>query len=89
MNADNLNNVICETSRIFRNKKMEYQKDKIELESNRKNRNVTDLCRGINEFKNGYQPNANLVKDKNGDLLVEFYSILNSRENCVPAIECT
>jgi hypothetical protein len=41
-----------EASRHFRNKKREYLKDKInDLESNSKNKNITDLCRGINEFK--------------------------------------
>jgi hypothetical protein len=29
MNGDNLNNVKCEVSRYFRNKKREYLKDKI------------------------------------------------------------
>jgi hypothetical protein len=28
-----------------------------------------DLNRGINEFKRGYQPRSNLVKDENGDVL--------------------
>jgi hypothetical protein len=45
-------------------------KDKInELESNSKNKNIRDLYRGINEFKKGYQPRINLVKDKRGDYL--------------------
>jgi hypothetical protein len=45
------------------NKKREYLKDKInELELNSKNENVRDLYRGINEFKQGYQPRTDLVK---------------------------
>jgi hypothetical protein len=42
--GDNLNNVRCETSRYFRNKKREYLKDKInELAMNSKNRNIRNL----------------------------------------------
>jgi hypothetical protein len=42
----------------------EYLKDKInELESNSKNKNIRDLYRCINEFKNSYQPRNNLVND--------------------------
>jgi hypothetical protein len=33
------------------------------------------LYRGINEFKRGYQPRSNLVKDENGDLLAYSNSI--------------
>jgi hypothetical protein len=57
VNEDNLSDVRWEASRHFRNKKREYLKYKInELESNSKNKNIRDLCRGINEFKKGYQP---------------------------------
>jgi hypothetical protein len=41
--GDNLNNVICEGSRHFRNKKMECWEDRInELAVNSKNKNVRD-----------------------------------------------
>jgi hypothetical protein len=44
---------------------------------NSKNKNIRDLYRGINEFKRGYQPRSNLVKDENGDLLVDnFYPLI-------------
>jgi hypothetical protein len=57
INGDNLNNVRCEASRHFRNKKTEYLKDKInELATNSKNKNIRGLYRGINGFKRGYQP---------------------------------
>jgi hypothetical protein len=36
---------------------------------------------GINEFKRGYQPINNLVKDVNGDLLEDSHSILNRWKN--------
>jgi hypothetical protein len=78
INGDNLKNVRRETSRHFRNKKREYLKGKIhELEMNSKNKNIRDLYRGINEFKMGYQPKVNLVKDENGDLLAGSNTILN------------
>jgi hypothetical protein len=49
INGDNLNNVRCEASRHFRNKKSEHLKNKInELATNSKNMNIRDLHRGIN-----------------------------------------
>jgi hypothetical protein len=72
INGNNLRIVRREASRYFRNKKLEYLKDKInEVATNSKNKNVSDLYRGINEFKKGYQPRNNLVKDENGDLLAD------------------
>jgi hypothetical protein len=60
------------TSRTFRNKKTEYVKGKInELETNSKNKNIRYLYRGINEFKKGYQPRVNIIKDESGILLTE------------------
>jgi hypothetical protein len=35
------------------------------------------MFRGINEFKKGYQPINNLVKDENGDLLADSHNTLN------------
>ncbi|PNF41580.1 hypothetical protein B7P43_G12088 [Cryptotermes secundus] len=78
LNGDNLNNIRCETSRHIRKKKREYLKGKIdELAMNSKNKNIRDLYRGINDFKRGYQPSSNLVKDENGDLLADSHNILN------------
>jgi hypothetical protein len=37
---------------------------------------VRTRTRGINDFKRGYQPRHNLVKDENGDLLADSH-ILN------------
>jgi hypothetical protein len=45
-----------------------YLKDKINELPTNSNKNIRDLCRGINEFKRGYQLKNNLVKDENGDL---------------------
>jgi hypothetical protein len=70
VNEDNLSDVGREASIHFRKKKREYLKDKInELESNSKNKNIKRPVWHINEFKNGYQPRTNLVKDERGDLL--------------------
>jgi hypothetical protein len=70
INGDNLQNVRRETSTTFRNKKREYLKGKInDLETNNKKKNIRDLCRGINEFKKGYQHRINIIKDENGNLL--------------------
>jgi hypothetical protein len=67
---------------IFRNKKKEYLKRKInELETNNENKNIRDLYRGINEFKEGYQPIINIIKDENGNLLADPQNVLNGWKN--------
>jgi hypothetical protein len=84
INGDNLNNIICEASSHFRNKKRGYLKDETnELAMNIKNKNIRDLSRSKNEFKRGYQPRSNIhvVKDENGDLLADPYNILNRWKN--------
>jgi hypothetical protein len=78
-NEDNLSDVRREASRHFRNKKREYLKDENnDLVSNSKNKYIRDLYRDINEFKKGYQPRINLVKDERGDLLADPHKILNT-----------
>jgi hypothetical protein len=70
INGDNTQNLRRETSRTFRNKKREYVKGRIkELETNNKNKNMRALYRGINEFKKGYQPKINIIKNVNGNLI--------------------
>ncbi|KAJ4441531.1 hypothetical protein ANN_11387 [Periplaneta americana] len=51
------------------------------VETNSKNKNIRDLYKGIKEFKNGYQPRVNVIKDENGDLLADSPSILNRWKN--------
>jgi len=52
-------------------------RDKIkELETNSKIQNIRDLYRGINYFKNGYEPRCNIVKDEKGDLVADSHSIV-------------
>jgi len=76
-NVDNPNNVRCEVSRHFRNKKKAYLRAKIEeLETNSKNKNIRDSYRGINDFKKGYQPRCNIVKEEKGDLVADSHSIV-------------
>jgi hypothetical protein len=63
-------------------KKRVYMKGKLnELETNNENKNIKDLYRGINEFKKGYQPRINLLKDENGNLLADPQSVLNRWKN--------
>jgi hypothetical protein len=42
---------------------------------------IRDLYRGINEFKKGYQPTINIIKDENGNLLADPESVLNRWKN--------
>ena len=75
--VDNLNNVRCNASRHFRNKKKAYLKAKIEeLGTNSKVNNVRDLYRSINDFKKGYQPRTVIVKDEKGELVADPQSIM-------------
>jgi hypothetical protein len=77
-----LNNTRHEASRHFSNKKREYLKDQSsEVAMNSKNKSITDLYKGINKFKTGYQLRSNLVKNENGDLLVDSHNILNRQKN--------
>jgi hypothetical protein len=78
INGDYLKIVKREDSRYFRNKRREYLKEFLCFS---KNKNIRDLYRGINEFKRGYQPRNNLVKDENSDLLADSHSILSSWKN--------
>jgi hypothetical protein len=65
ISGDNLKNLRCETSRTFRKKEREYLKGRInELETNNKNKNIRDLYKSINEFKKGYPPRINIIKDE-------------------------
>ncbi|KAJ4441296.1 hypothetical protein ANN_11150 [Periplaneta americana] len=78
VNRDNYFNIRREANRTLRNKKRDYLKEKLnEVEANSKNKNIRDLCKGIKEFKNGYQARVNVIKDENGDLLADAHSILN------------
>jgi hypothetical protein len=40
-----------------------------------------DLYTGINEFKKGYQPRINIIKDENGNLIADPQNVLNRWKN--------
>ena len=46
------------------------------LKLNSKIQNIRDLFRGINDFKKGYQPRCNIVKDEKRDLVADSHSIV-------------
>jgi hypothetical protein len=77
INGDNLNNLRREAGRHFRNKKREYQKDRINEPARNGKKKIRDLYRRLNEFKKGYQPRSNLVMNENGDLLADSNTIVN------------
>jgi len=47
-----------------------------ELETNSKIQNIRALYRGITDFKKGYQPRCNTVKEEKGDLVADTHSIV-------------
>jgi len=78
----NIDNIRREASRHFRNKKKEYLKAKIEeIVTNSKIKYNWDSYRGISDFKKGYQPRTNKVKDEKGDLLADSHGILVTWSN--------
>jgi hypothetical protein len=50
---------------------------------------ITGLYRGIPEFKKGYQPRTNFVKDERADLLADPCNILSRWKIYLSVIECT
>jgi hypothetical protein len=61
---------------------MKYLKGKInELETNNENKNIRNVYRGINEFKKGWQPKINIIKDENSNLLEDAQGVLNRWRN--------
>ena len=46
-----------------------------------RSKNIRDLYRGINDFKKGYQPRCNIVKDEIGDLVADSHSIVARWKN--------
>ena len=74
---DNLNIAKREAVRHFGNGKNAYLRAKFEeTENNSKIKNIRNLCRGFNDFKKGYQPITNIVKDEKSDLVEDSHSIL-------------
>jgi hypothetical protein len=42
---------------------------------------IRKFYRGLNEFKKGYQPRINIIKNENGNLLADLQSVLNRWKN--------
>jgi hypothetical protein len=38
---------------------------------------ILDLYRGFNEFKKGYKPRINIIKDENGNPHADLHSVLD------------
>jgi len=63
-------------------KKKAYLRAKIEeLETYSKIQNIRDLYSGISDFKKGYQPRCNTVKDEKGDLVADSHGIVTRWRN--------
>jgi hypothetical protein len=39
-------------------------------------KNIRDLYRSINDFKKGYQPRSNIIKNEKGDMVADCHNIL-------------
>jgi hypothetical protein len=75
---DNLNKARREVIRHFKEKKKAYLRARIEeLEPNCKNKNIRDLYMSISDFKKGYHPRCNIVKNEHGDLVADSHSIVD------------
>jgi hypothetical protein len=48
----------------------------LNFETNSKIKNTRDMYRGINDFRKGYQPRNNTVKDEKANLFADSHSIL-------------
>ena len=60
----------------FRNRNKEYLKAKIDLlETNRKTKNIRDVYRDTNDFKKGFQPRTNIVRDEKGNFVTDSNSV--------------
>jgi hypothetical protein len=85
--VENSNKVRRDASRHLRNKNKAYIESKIEeLEIDSKLKNVRDLYRGISDFKMVYQRRTNIVKDEQGDLVVDSHNILARWRNYFPQV---
>jgi hypothetical protein len=52
-----------------------------EFETNSKIKNIRDLYRDIHDFKKGYQPRNNIVKDESCNLVADSHNILARWKN--------
>ena len=76
--AEDISNVRRDTCKTFRKNKGDYMKAKVnKLEENSKNKNIREMYKGINEFKKGYQPRANVINKHDGTIVADTTSILS------------
>jgi len=54
-----------------------------ELENNSKIKNISDLYRGINDFKKEYQPRCKIVRDEKSDLFADSHLIMARWRNYI------
>ena len=50
-------------------------------------KNIRDLYRGINDFKKGYQPRCNIVKDEKGDPVADSHGVKNVGQVEIPTAD--
>ena len=88
-------NKACETNR--RKKRQKVETELIEIEEDRRQGRTRKMYKGIKKQRNGYQPRNDLVKDKEGKILVEgeeiqrrwieyFNGLLNRPEPTAPHV---
>jgi hypothetical protein len=83
--VDDPSNVRREASRQMSNKKKENLKAEIdELETNSNIENIKYCYKRISNFKIGYYPRSNIVKDEKGDLGTYSHSTLVRWRNHFP-----
>ena len=49
-------------------------------------KNIRDMYRGINDFKKGYQPRTDIIKDEKGNLVADCNSVLGRWRNHFPQL---
>jgi hypothetical protein len=74
---EQLQKISKEYKRLVRRKKREWEKEKIvEIEDNRRQKNVREMYKGINSTKKGFQSKSNTVRDEKGDLIADRDGLL-------------
>ena len=82
VNLEQLGSIRREITRLLKNKKREYLREKInDLEMNAKNRNIRELYQGIRVERKGFQARSNVFRNGNGDMIADSRSILNRWKN--------
>ena len=66
---------------MFRKKKRDYMKAKVnKLEENSKNKNILEMYKGVNKFKQDYQPRTCAIKKHDGTIVAGTTNILSRWE---------